>query len=715
MKQKIVRLYHNYFGFFLLAIVLTWAKTYISYHLDFSLGVKGWLQHLILLINPIAITVLLFSLCLFAKSSKRGHKTLIIIYLFNSLLLYANILYYREFSDFLTFSTMLGAKKISGGGSFATSLSTLLNLLRWYDFVYWTDIIVLLVLLIRRSVLISVDQRAFFSKRCAWRALAVSLVLFLVNLGLAEISRPGLLTRTFDRNYIVKYLGINGFTAYDSIQTIKVESSNEVPDRQEVNDAVSYANNRYVPPNPATFGIAEGRNVIAIHLESMQQFLIDYKLTDGDGKEWEVLPFLNELYHSSDTFSFPNLFTQIGQGKSSDAELMMETSLFGLPQGAAFIQYTGNVFYSMPEILRDKADYTSAAFHGNVGSFWNRTDMYKSLGYEYFFDADEFKLTEENSAQYGLKDKPFFQQSVKYLEQLQQPFYAKLVTLSNHFPFPPDEKDSSFPQGTTKDDSVNGYFATANYADQALREFFDYLKETGIYENSIFVLYGDHFGISDSRNGALASLLGRDPETWTEFDDAQMKRVPLLIHIPGYGQGEEVSTYGGQVDIPPTVLHMLGIDTKSDVMMGQDLLSPNKDQTITFRNGDIVSPTYTVIGENAYYTANGSLIPEDNTYAYSKAAEMKEDAEQQLSTSDKILESNLLDYYRPQGLTPVNSALYDYTTDWDRLMEQSKNAGYKNTSVYYRNGRVSTMPLYKTDVPKLKSKQDTTEETEKKD
>ena len=706
MKQKIIRIYHQYFGFYMLAIVLTWIKTYMSYHLDFSLGVKGWLQHLILLINPVAITVLLFSLCLFAKTPRRGHKTLIIIYILNSLLLYANILYYREFSDFLTFSTIIEAKSISGKGSF---LSGVLPLMKWHDFLYWIDVVFLLILLKKKSPLISVDQKVFFAKRCGWKALAISLVILFINLSLAEVSRPELLTRTFDRNYIVKYLGINGFTAYDSIQTVKAERSTEAPDSQDVMEVVNYADSRYVQPNPETYGIAKGRNVFVIHMESIQQFLIDFNLVDEDGKEWEVLPFLNELYHSKDTFCFSNLFTQIGQGKSSDAELMAEASLFGMPQGAAFIQHANNVYYAMPEILRDKAGYTSAAFHGNVGSFWNRNNIYKSLGYDYFFDADDFVLTKENSAEYGLKDKLFFQQSVKYLEQLQQPFYGKFITLSNHFPFPYDEENSSIPQADTKEEVVNGYFATCNYADQALEEFFNYLKESHIYENSIFILYGDHYGISGSRNKALAPLLERDPETWTKYDDMQMKRVPLIIHIPGYGKGAEIDTFGGQIDILPTVLHLLGIDTKSFVMMGQDLLSPQKKEIVTFRNGDVISPTYTVIGENVYYTKTGEPVPETNTYSHDKAAIMKQEASQQLNTSDKILETNLLDYYRPQGMTPVNPAAYDYTTDQDRLMEQAEKAGVKNTSVFYQNGKISTASLYQTDAPELES----TEEEEK--
>jgi lipoteichoic acid synthase len=712
LKLKITQFYNEYFGFFMLSIVLAWAKTYISYHLDFSLGVKGWLQHLILLINPIALTMLLFSLALFRMDTKKRYRTLFIIYILNSLLLYANIIYYREFSDFLTFSTILSAKVIPGSGSSLSSVistvntfisSSLIPLVRWYDFIYWIDLILLFMLLRKGSSLITVDLKVFSTKSNRWRTVGIAMLICLVNLGMAEISRPQLLTRTFDRNYIVKYLGINGFAAYDSIQTVKAESSDQPVSSQDVKEVVDIVNNRYAQPSPATFGIAEGRNVITIHLESMQQFLIDYKLSDEEGKEWEVLPFLNQLYHSEDTLSFSNIYAQIGQGKSSDAELLVETSLFGLPQGAAFIKHSDNAFYAMPKILKDKMEYTSAAFHGNVGSFWNRNDMYKSFGYDYFFDAGDFTLTEENTAQYGLKDKLFFQQSAKYLEQLQQPFYAKFVTLSNHFPFPYDEMNDTFPQANTRDNSVNGYFATSNYADQALEEFFNYLKEIDIYDNCIFVLYGDHFGISDSRHDTLAPLLGRDPETWTEFDDLQMKRVPFMIHIPGYGGGGEIETLGGQVDILPTVLHLLGIDTKTFIIMGQDLLAPGKQETIVFRNGDIISPIYTVIGENVYYTKTGDPVPDNMSYTYDKAYKLKEEAANLLETSDRILKTNLLDYYRPKGLTPVNTALYDYSDDWAKLMEHAQKSGMQNTSVFYQNGSVSTVSLYKTNAPEFKS------------
>ncbi len=702
LKQKLLSLYHKYRSIFLLAILLTCAKTYISYYIDFELGANGWFQHLILFLNPIAGTVFFLSLSLFARDVKRGHKILFAIYALNSLLLYANILYYREFTDFLTLSTMLEAKSIFVGG--ANFISGTISLMKWYDFFYWIDLLCLYILIRQRnSALVYTDQKIFYNKSIGRKAVAWSLIIFLINLGLAEVSGPMLLTRTFDRNYIVKYLGINAYSAYDSIQTIKHMYSDKSPEKADVDKVVSYVSEQYAAPCQEMFGLARGRNLIVIHMESIQQFLIDYHYTDENGKMWEVTPFLNELYHSRDSFSFPNMFTQVGQGKSSDAELLSETSLFGLPRGCAFIRNVDNIYYAGPHILREKAGYTSAVFHGNVGSFWNRDNMYKSLGYDYFFDADDFILTEENSSEYGLKDKLFFQQSAQYLEQLQQPFYAKFITLSNHFPFPYDEKNDNFPQANTTDEPINGYFATSNYTDQAIEEFFNYLKATGIYENSIIVLYGDHFGISDSRNQTLAPLLGRDPDTWSELDDLQMKRVPLIIHVPGCKAGFESNVYAGQIDILPTVLHLLGIDTRSLFILGQDLFSPKRKEIVAFRDGNMISSDYAVIGDQVYDLQIMDIVDQNNEPKYHQAKQKQQEALEQLTISDLILDTNLLASNAPKDLSPVDPYAFDYSSDPVRLKIEAQLAGTKNTSIFYLNQQRSTSILYRTNAPEQES------------
>ncbi|GAA3324399.1 hypothetical protein GCM10020331_052110 [Ectobacillus funiculus] len=159
---------------------------------------------------------------------------------------------------------------------------------------------------------------------------------------------------------------------------------------------------------------------------------------------------------------------------------------------------------------------------------------------------------------YGLKDKPFFQESIPMLQTLKQPFYAKFITLSNHFPYPISKEDATIEPAQTGDASVDTYFQTARYLDESVQSFFDYLKQSGLYDNSVIVLYGDHYGISENHDKAMSQVLGKDI---TPFEDAQLQRVPLIIHVPGI-KGGVMHQYGGEIDVLPTLLHLLGTDTK---------------------------------------------------------------------------------------------------------------------------------------------------------
>src|SRR5690606_22069043 len=150
-----------------------------------------------------------------------------------------------------------------------------------------------------------------------------------LNLGLAESDRPQLLTRGFDRNYIVKYLGMYNYQIYDAYQTTKANAQRALADSNDAVEVVNFTKSLYAEPNPKFFGVAEGKNVIYVHLESIQEFLIDFEL-NGE----EVTPFLNRLKADSNTIYFENFFHQTAQGKTADAEYMIENSIYGLPQGS---------------------------------------------------------------------------------------------------------------------------------------------------------------------------------------------------------------------------------------------------------------------------------------------------------------------------------------------------------------------------------------------
>src|SRR5699024_458777 len=313
---------------------------------------------------------------------------------------------YRFNTDFITLPVLTQT------GNFGSLGSSIANLMQWTDLFYALDIIIL-ILLFRSSRQIWSSERMKLKRPAI--IIATGLVVFSINLALAEADRPQLLKRTFDRNYIVKYLGAYNFTIYDAIQNVKSSTERVLADSNDITEVQNYTNNKYAEPNEELFGIAEGKNVIKIHLESFHSFLINMEV-NGE----EVTPFINSLVNDEkeDYTYFENFFHQTEQGKTADAELIMDNSLYGLPQGSAFVTKGKNTYQALPAILGQEQGYKSSVLHGDSKSFWNRDEIYKELGVDYFFDEAFYDMSEEQVIGYGLKDKPFFKESMPIIEAM---------------------------------------------------------------------------------------------------------------------------------------------------------------------------------------------------------------------------------------------------------------------------------------------------------
>ncbi|MQS98000.1 LTA synthase family protein [Companilactobacillus halodurans] len=669
-------------GFVILAVFLYTLKTIYAYENKFNLGVKGSIQTFLMIINPIPIMLLLFGIALYMKGRK-SYIFLLIVDFLDTVWLFSNILYYREFSDFLTMVL------IKGSGSVSNNLGkSIMGIVKPTDFLVFIDVLVLILLLAFHVIKMDV-------KRLNWRipvlVSSLAVLLFGANLTLAESDRSQLLTRTFDNNYIVKYLGLNVFNIYDMVKTTKTNAVKSQAKSSDIDSIEKYMKNNYVQPNVEYSGVAKGKNVFIIHLESLQQFMIDYK---WDGQE--VTPNLNKIYHENDTLSFDNFFNQVGQGKTADAELMLENSLFGLSEGSAMVtDGTSNTFQAAPAIL-DQDGYTTASFHGDVPSFWNRDNTYKSWGYDYFFSSNYFKQKKDYNVGYGMKDKIFLKDSAKYIEQLPQPFYAKLITVTNHYPYTLDKKNQSISKTKTGDSTVDGYVQTAHYLDQSIGEFMNWLKETGLEKNSMVVLYGDHYGISNNHNKAMAKLTGI--KGFNDFNDAQYQRVPFMIHMDGLKGGIN-HTYGGEIDVLPTLLNLLGIDNKNMIQFGSDLLSSEHSQVVAFRNGDFVSPTVTKVGSTYYNTKTGKV---DKNISQAEKSKLSNKVTTELSLSDRVINGDLLRFHKLPGFTTVNTKDYSYKKS--KALKKLKKAQKKNgTSLLAQNDNKSMLDLYQTDAPELSS------------
>ncbi|WP_338750088.1 LTA synthase family protein [Bacillus sp. FJAT-52991] len=604
------------------AVLFLWLKTYITYKTSFHMDIENTLQEIILFINPLSFIMLALGISLLFKSEKARNRYIMITSFALTILLYANVVFYRFFNDFITLPLLFQTSNFGDLGNSVTEE------FKWYDIFYFADLILLAIILKVKPKFVSfhsvtkTNRRAYFLTAIA--------ILFL-NLGLAEIERPQLLTRTFDREMLVKNIGTFNYHIYDIVLQSKSSAQRALADGSELADIENYTDANYAKPNDDLFGVAKGKNLILVSVESTQEFVINNKVNGQ-----EITPFMNQF--AKESLYFNNFYHQTGQGKTSDAEFLVENSLYPLSRGAVFFTHSGNKFNSMAKSLDENGYYTNA-MHANNKSFWNRDIMYKSLGYERFYEVGDYDVNEENSVNWGMKDIPFLEQSVEHMKDMPQPFYSKLLTLTNHHPFYYDEEDKLIDEFTSQDGTVNRYFVTVRYTDEALKHFVEQLKASGLYENSMIVLYGDHYGISENHDKAMSEYLGKEV---TPFVSTQLQKVPFMVHIPGV-EGRVIESVGGQVDVRPTLLHLLGINTKDDLQLGQDLLSADHENLAVFRDGRFVTKDY-VYADNKCWDKNTEQ-PTDKKYC----EPAMEKASTELNYSDQIIYGDLLRFYDPNS------------------------------------------------------------------
>ncbi|MBS9336737.1 LTA synthase family protein [Fructobacillus papyrifericola] len=677
-------------GFYCWMVFLLWAKTIFAYGVDFHwMHAANPYQFFLVLINPLGFTFFVMALPLFFKKRPLFYGAMLTLNALLTTFLYLNVVYYREFTDFMSVNTILTYSSVNQGAKAGGAVA-----FDYTDIFFWVDLIVILYLLFRKKI--KMDGQKTKKGRVALYLMA-AFTFMMGNLVLADIDRPQLLTRQFDRVYLVKYLGLGPFMGLDAYNTFTTSQVRKAAKPDELATVQKYVNEHYAGMNSTYAGKAKGKNVIVIHLESFQQFSIDRKVNGQ-----EVTPFLNSLYHSKDSLSFDNFFHEVGQGKTSDAENMLETSTFGLPQGSLFAKLGNDqTFQAMPAILNQRAGYSSAVFHGNNGSFWNRTNVYKNMGYQNWISGEYFDSTGKRATAWGLKDKLLFKDSIPYLEQLQHPFYAKYLTVTNHTPFELDKEDQdpNFQTSNSGSKYIDNYFVTNHYLDQSIQEFFTYLKKSGLYDNTMVVLYGDHYGINNSENKELAPLLGKDPNQWTDLDTENLQRTPLIIHIPGFQNGGIQHTYGGEIDVAPTIEHLLGLSSKRYIQLGQDLLSKNCSQLVVMRNKDWITPNYASISGTIWNVKTNTVVEKPTEAQQKLFKKLQAEATEKLSVSDSLNQKNLLRFYHPEGFKDVNAASYDYSKK-DTLARLKKASQISNsTSVFSKNGGQTTAGLYQTNAP----------------
>ena len=475
-----------------------------------------------------------------------------------SLLLVADLMYYRGFSSFIS------PYLLSQTTNLDNLSSSIVSMLRLIDLLFIIDLFVL--------VGIGLKFKIFYAK--AERNIVTLLILFVlsvsyvyyqhVQLDLNGKGEDMLFRVSWSPNQTMSNLSPLGYHAFDVYNYyINKQSTKLTP---EENQAIKrwFAQKQENLPANSYKGIFTGQNLIMIQVESLENFVINQKV---DGQE--ITPNLNKLLKNSLYFS--NFYEQVYNGSSADADLMANTSVYPVRTGATFFRFPNNTYNSLPKLLRE-VGYSTLAIHPDKGSYWNWVPALTSIGFEKTMDETRFKTDEKIGL--GISDGSYFRQIAPIIADEKQPFYNFMVTLTSHNPFElPDQYRKLVLTEEFNRTKLGGYFQSINYTDEQIGNFLGALDKSGVLDNTVVVLYGDHTGVHKYYNDEVKQV--QPQESWW-LDDS--KRIPLIVYHKGM-TGQEIGITGGQIDTMPTVAYLMGIKEASyqNTVFGRNLLNTNKD------------------------------------------------------------------------------------------------------------------------------------------
>ena len=489
----------------------------------------------------------------------RGRKITAVVSLAFSLIALSTVVYSSYFDQMPTLRMLTSIRE---GGELVGSV---IDLLSWWHVLLVVDLPVILFVAFR-------TKRDAEPRRFRLGLLGTNALVAFIALAVAAYptdSRSDSMTSSYRHGILAFELStlvgrdgpeLGGFGANVAVAAAKSPGAADHLQRQ-IDQLTTHRDGPRVPDVPAA-GSMRGKNLIIIQAESLQAGLVGARVNGQP-----IVPNLERLIDES--IYFPNTYSQIGRGNTADAEFIANTSLYPPSGEPASVAYARKQIPSLPRLF-EKQGYEADTFHTNDAQFWNRFQLYPALGFDRYFDRAYFGTSDVTG--YGASDQVLFYKTweklLVYHEQHKK-FYAQVVTLSAHYPYGAvcGRGQIEMPREFANTSTAR-YLESQNYFDQQLGSFVDFLRASGILDDTVLVVYGDHFGMRFKKatraDGQLRRMVfGR------RYTQADYFNIPLVIRVPGDTPPSRQETPLGQIDIMPTMADLFGLDLSSTPHFGR--------------------------------------------------------------------------------------------------------------------------------------------------
>lgn len=572
-KEKINKVFNSVWFVILIGIIVL-LKTVLFYRSTIARDGKLEIEAIIGMMMGTSYFIAVMACFLSILPNRARIVVTVIVDFLISLLLFGDHVYYIFSNSVLSIAQIMN---LQYGEEI---MSTLPMVMQMSQILYFLDILILLVLGFGKIVKIEKQPKATKKQRIvkAIVALVGIFVFCLIDVSYVEKGRQ----KSYNKDLQIGDATIFGYHISDIENVFTMRKNTKYKEYnqmiQDYEKLKENYNTQYGQEMYSLQGALEGKNVILLQLESIQEFVVNQEI---NGKP--ITPNLNQFL--KENIEFTNMHMQ-SYSTTADSEHSTITSIYPMENGMSFSRYYTNTYDDLFKIFNQK-NYHTSYMYGNYPYFWNRGNVYGRLNLDELVLKEQFEDLSEN-INGDLSDELLYRQAVQKCKAYDEPFLSYIVAASSHTPFTleglQDRSKISIDVGKYKNTYFGNYLEAINYADYAFGVFIQEMKSAGIYDNTAILVFGDHNGLN-MYNEELKDFLAY---TNPEINEVDLKlnytRVLCGFKIPGM-KSVQIEKPINKLDIKPTLAYLCNLeDTFSlgtNMFANKDFVCLNNERIIT--------------------------------------------------------------------------------------------------------------------------------------
>lgn len=371
-------------------------------------------------------------------------------------------------------------------------------------------------------------------------------------------------------------------------------------------------------------GIFNGKNLIVIMMESTNNIVINE----------EYYPNLYKLYNEG--WAWKNAYSPRNACSTGNNEMSGMVSLFTVNNSCTVNRYKDNVYPQSIFNLFNNAGYTTSSYHNYTEQYYYRKIYHPNMGSQTYYGVQELGIPYSNVYQDWPSDVELVDGMLDVIEN-QDKFMVWMTTVSAHQPYGQSSilgnKNLKMFDNTKYNVSLKRYMSKLKEFDDSIGRLMEGLKEQGKLENTVIVLYSDHYPYGLS-NSTLNSYFDYDVSEMNNAD-----RTPFIIYNPNI-KAQKFDEYTSFMNIVPTVANLFALDYDPRLYVGDDLFSNTYENRVIFADGswrDDVAFYNSSTGKITYFEPN-------TTYTSEEIRKINTDIKNKISMSNLAIKEDYFNY-----------------------------------------------------------------------